>query len=57
MYAVDEIKKTHKTGLEYAVLKAGVCFGVLNGMKGRITQKKTAIQSIEVNLIIFCEWL
>ena len=57
MNAVDEIKKTHKTGLEYAVLKAGVCFGVLNGMKDRITQKKTAIQSIEVNLIIFCEWL
>ena len=57
MYAVDEIKKTHKIGLGYAVLEAGVCFGVLNGMKGQIIQKKTVIQGIEVSHNIFCEWL
>ena len=56
MYAVDEIKKTHKIGLGYAVLEAGVCFGVLNGMKGQIIQKKTAMQGTEVNLDIFCGW-
>ena len=56
MYAVDEIKQTHKIGLGYAVLEAGVCFGVLNGMKGQIIQKKTEMQGTEVNLDIFCGW-
>ena len=46
MYAVDEMKKPHKIGLGYAVLEAGVCFGVLNGMKGQIIQKKTAMQAV-----------
>ena len=55
MYAVDEIKKPLKIGLGYAVLEAGVCFRVLDGMKGQIIQKKTAMQGIEVNLNIFCE--
>ena len=53
---MDEIKKTHKIGLGYAVLEAGVCFGVLNGMKSQIIQKKTAMQGTEVNLDIFCGW-
>ena len=39
-YPVDEIKKPHKIGLGYAVLEAGVCFGVLNGIKGQTIQKK-----------------
>ena len=56
MYAVDEIKKPHKIGLGSAVLEAGVCFGVLNGMKGQIIQKKTEMQGTEVNLDIFCGW-
>ena len=53
---MDEIKKPHKIGLGSAVLEAGVCFGVLNGMKGQIIQKITAMQGIEVNLDIFCGW-
>ena len=58
MCAVDEIKKTHKKGLGYAVLEAGVCFGFLNGMKDQIIQNKTAIQQgMEMNLNILCEWL
>ena len=56
VYAVDEIKKTHKIGLGYAVLEAGVCFGVLNGIKGQIIKKKTATQGIKMNLNIFREW-
>ena len=40
VYPVDEIKKPHKIGLGYAVLEAGVCFGVLNGIKGQTIQKK-----------------
>ena len=56
MCAVDEIKKTHKKGLGYAVLEAGVCFGFLNGVKGQIIQNKTAIQQgMEMNLSILCE--
>ena len=50
---MDEIKKTHKIGLGYAVLEAGVCFGVLNGIKGQIIQEKTAIQGIKMNLSLF----
>ena len=57
VHAPVEILKPHKIGLEYAVLEAGVCFGVLNGMKGQIIQRKTTILDIEVNLNLFCEWL
>ena len=35
-----EITKLHKKSLRNAVLEAGLCFGVLNGMKGQIPQKK-----------------
>ena len=49
-HAPVEITKTHRVGLRYAVLEAGVCFGVFNGMKGQIIQRKTAIQGIEVSL-------
>ena len=55
MDAVDEIKKPHKIGLGYAVLEAGVCFGVLNGIKRQIILEKAAIQDIKMNLNIFCE--
>ena len=55
-HASVEITKPHEVGLRYAVLEVGVCFGVLNGMKGQIIQTKTAIRSIEVSNI-FCEWL
>ena len=54
-HAPDEITKPHKIGLGYTVLEAGVCFGALNGMKGQIIQRKTAIRGIEVSLNIFCE--
>ena len=56
-HAPVEITKPHKIGLGYTVVEARVCFGVLNGMKGQIIQKKTAIRGIEVSLHIFCEWL
>ena len=56
-HAPVEITKPHKIQLGYTVLEAGVCFGVLNGMKGQIIQRKTAIRGIEVSLKIFCEWL
>ena len=49
-HAPIEITKPHKIGLRYAVLEAGVCSGVLNGMKGQIIQRKTAIRAIEVSL-------
>ena len=42
--------KSHKVELRCAVLEAGACFGVLNEMKGKIIQRKTAIQGIEENL-------
>ena len=42
--------KLHKVGLRFAVLEAGVCFWVLNGMKGQIIQRKTAIRGTEENL-------
>ena len=42
-HAPVEITNSHKVGLSYAVLEAGVCFGVLNGMKGQTIQRKTAI--------------
>ena len=56
-HAPVEITKPHKIELGYTVLEAGVCFGVLNGTKGQIIQRKTAIPGIEVSLNIFCEWL
>ena len=34
MWEQVEATKPHKTGLPYAVLEVGVCFGVFNGMKG-----------------------
>ena len=39
-HAPVEITNSHKVGLRYAILEAGVCSGVLNGMKGQIIQKK-----------------
>ena len=39
-HALVEIRKPYKIGLGYEVLEAGVCFGVLNGMKGQIIQRK-----------------
>ena len=45
-HAPVEIAKPHKIGLGYPVFEAGVCFGVLNGMKGQIIQRKTAIQVV-----------
>ena len=56
-HAPVEIIKPHKIGLGYTVLEAGVCFGVFNGMKGQIMQRKTAIRGIEVSLDIMCERL
>ena len=56
-HAPVEITKPHKIGLGHAVLEAGACFGVLNGMKGQIIQRKTAIRDTEKTLNIFCEWL
>ena len=40
VYAAVEITKPYKIGLGCAFLEVGVCFGVLNGMKGQIIQKK-----------------
>ena len=57
VHAPVEITKSHKIGLQYTVLEAAVCFGVLNGMKGQLIQRKTATRGIEVSLSIFCEWL
>ena len=56
VHAPVEITKHQKVGLRYAVLEAGVCFGVLDGMRGQIIQRKTTIQSIEVSLNKFFEW-
>ena len=39
-HATVEITKPHKVELRYPVLEVGVCFRVLNGMKGQIIQKK-----------------
>ena len=39
-----ERTKLHKIGLTYAVLESGLCFGVLNGMKDQILQKKQQYQ-------------
>ena len=47
-HAPVEITKPHEIGLGFTVFEAGVCFGVLNGMKGHIIQRKTAIRGIEV---------
>ena len=56
-HALVEIRKPYKIRLGYEVLGVGVSFGVLNGMKGQIIQRKKAIQGTEVNLDIFSEWL
>ena len=57
-HALVKIRKPYKIGLGYEVLEAGVCFGVLNGMKGQIIQrKKKKTGGTEVNLDIFSEWL
>ena len=45
VHAPFEIPKLHKIGLEYAVLQAGVSFGVFNGMEGQIIQRKSTIPS------------
>ena len=37
-HAPVEITIPHKVGLMHAVLEAGVCFGVLNGMNDQIIQ-------------------
>ena len=42
-HALAEITKPHKVGLKYVVLEAGVCFEVLNGMKGQIILRQTVI--------------
>ena len=45
LHAPVEIKKNpHKIGFRYAVLEVGVCFGVLNRMKGHIIHRKTTIE-------------
>ena len=46
--ALIEITKPQKLGLRYAAIEAGVSSGVLNGIKGQIIQRKTAIGRIEV---------
>ena len=56
-HALVEIIKPYKIGLGYEVSESGVCFGVLNWMKGHIIQRKKAIRGIEVSLNIFSEWL
>ena len=56
VHAPVEMTKPHEVRLSYAVLEAGVCFGGFHGMKGQITQRKTAIRDIKVSLNIFCEW-
>ena len=42
-HALVERTKSYKIGLGNEVLETGVCFGVLNGMKGQIIQRKKAI--------------
>ena len=39
-HALVEIIKPYKIGLGYEVSESGVCFGVLNWMKGHIIQRK-----------------
>ena len=56
-HALVERTKPYKIGLGNEVLETGVCFGVLNGMKGQIIQRKKAIWGIEVSRNIFSEWL
>ena len=58
MYAAVEITKPHKRGLGYAVLERRVCFGVLNGMKSQIIQKKPSNTRYRGEpQYICCEWL
>ena len=54
-----EITKPHKVRLRYTVWEAEVCFGVLNGMKGQIIQKKkkkSAIRGTEESLNTLRDW-
>ena len=44
VHAPVEIAKPYELGLRYAILEAGVCFEVLNGMKVQIIQRKTSIK-------------
>ena len=37
------------------IFEAGVCFGVLSGIKGQIVRWKIAMQDIKVSLKIFCQ--
>ena len=43
-HAYVEIARFYKIELGYAVLETGICFSVLNRMKGQIIQRKTAIR-------------
>ena len=56
-HATVEITKSHKVELAFAVLEAGVCFGILNRIESQIIQRKTAMLGIELRLNIFFEWL
>ena len=53
-HAPVEITKLLKVGLRYAVLEAEVCFGIFNGMKGQIIQRKAAVPGMEVSLSYCC---
>ena len=56
-HALVEITKPCKTGLGHAVLEAGACLGVLNGMKSQMILRKKTIRGIVVSLNIFSKWL
>ena len=49
-HAPVEITKPRKVVLRYAVLDAGVCFGVMNEIKGQTIQRIISIRGIDVNL-------
>ena len=53
VHAPVEIAKLQKVELRYVVLEAGICFGILNGMKGQIIQRRTVLRAIEVSLNMF----
>ena len=56
-HAYVEIARFHKIELGYAVLETGICFSVLNRMKGQIIQRKTAIRVQKWASNTFYEWL
>ena len=39
-HALVEMRKSYKIGLGNEILETGLCFKVLNGMKGHIIQRK-----------------